>query len=211
MVKVAIVAGSGSGFSNRLWISNMHCYSVTINSADVTQGIIDVLVATEEHEILLLFRKDSPAGSAIHGIIWIKAKYETLKQLAQILQEVHTVHTVPAVITIQEDTASTRPENIINTATFSTAPTVFDQGLQTTLTADILLPDQLGNNVFSFSSGTFQEGQFPVSLGATGAENDFDLQGVDVALFNSLFRATEILDAAEEEIWVQWASRGPGK
>ena len=50
-----------------------------------------------------------------------------------------------------------------------------------------------------------------VLLGVTGGENDFDLQDVDVVLFDSLFRAMEILDAVEEEISVYWARNGSGK
>jgi hypothetical protein len=134
----------------------------------------------------------------------------------------------------------------------STTPTAPEQGFPTTLAADILLPDQLGehnqqapsgpscppprqigsqldshnaqtlplqfgqlaspqqppspgNSISSFSSSNVQEGRLPVSLGDTGTEDDWDLQGVDVALFNSLFRGTAIPDAVEEETWTQWA------
>ena len=63
-----------------------------------------------------------------------------------------------------------------------------------------------GNGVFNLSSSNIQEGQLPISVGAAGAEDDWDLQGVDVALFDSLFRGTVIPDADEEETWAQWAS-----
>ncbi|KAF2494575.1 hypothetical protein BU16DRAFT_562229 [Lophium mytilinum] len=65
-------------------------------------------------------------------------------------------------------------------------------------------PEQLpppGNSVSSFSNGNIQEDQLPLF----GAEDDWDLQGVDVALFDSLFRGTAIPDAVEEENWAQWA------
>ncbi|MCJ1386189.1 hypothetical protein MMC17_009315 [Xylographa soralifera] len=137
----------------------------------------------------------------------------------------------------------------------STAPTTPEQGHPTTLVADMLVPDQLGEHnqqpasgpdhppacqigsqmdyhngqalhlqfsqlaspqqppspgdgVSSFSSGNVPKGQLPISSGFSGAEDDWDLQGVDVALFDSLFRGTEIPDAIEEETWVQWAGNG---
>jgi hypothetical protein len=62
------------------------------------------------------------------------------------------------------------------------------------------------NSISSFSNGNFQEDQLSVFMGAADAEDDWDLQGVDVALFDSLFRGTAIPDAVEEETWAQWAS-----
>ncbi|MCJ1401941.1 hypothetical protein MMC11_005158 [Xylographa trunciseda] len=137
----------------------------------------------------------------------------------------------------------------------STPPTAPEQDLSTTRTADIRLPDQLGeqnqqppfgpdcppvcqidsqldyhnaqtvqfqfgqlaspqqlpsprNGVFGFSNGNFQEGQLAIPVDFAGAEDDWDLQGIDVALFDSLFRGTAIPDAADEESWMQWASNG---
>ncbi|KAM0804855.1 hypothetical protein BDR22DRAFT_799725 [Usnea florida] len=46
----------------------------------------------------------------------------------------------------------------------------------------------------------------PVCVGVAGAEEDWDLQGVDVALFDSLFRGTSGSDDGQEETWAQWAS-----
>ena len=74
--------------------------------------------------------------------------------------------------------------------------------------ASPLQPTSPGNGFSSFSSGNIQEGQLPVSVGVAGAEDDWDLQGVDMALFDSLFRGTAIPDATEEETWAQWASNG---
>ncbi|TKA48805.1 hypothetical protein B0A49_12255, partial [Cryomyces minteri] len=91
MVKIAIAGGSGN----------------------VAQEIIDVLVAAKKHEILLLSRKDAPAGSATQGVTWVKANYEDPKQLAQILQGVHTVLSF---IATQEDPASTVQKNLIDAA-----------------------------------------------------------------------------------------------
>lgn len=137
----------------------------------------------------------------------------------------------------------------------SAAPRAPEQINPTTIAADMLFPDQLGehsqqplsgpdlppayqigsqldyqgtqtlqlqpcylaspqqppfpcNGVSSFSSSNMQEGQLPFSIGVTGAEYDWDLQGIDVALFDSLFRGTAIPDAVEEETWTQWASNG---
>ena len=54
MVKIAMIGGSGSGFSISLYI--LVC-NVTNGLLDVAQEIIDVLVASNKHEILLLSRK----------------------------------------------------------------------------------------------------------------------------------------------------------
>ncbi|MCJ1396723.1 hypothetical protein MMC18_009615 [Xylographa bjoerkii] len=130
----------------------------------------------------------------------------------------------------------------------SAAPTAPEQDLSTTLTADMRLPDQLGdyyqqlpfgpdcppasqidshaqivqsqfgqlasprqlpstgNDIFGFGGGDIQEGQLAIPVGFAGANDNWDLQGVDVALFDSLFRGTAIPDAVEEETWMQWAS-----
>ncbi|MCJ1408810.1 hypothetical protein MMC19_002886 [Ptychographa xylographoides] len=91
MVKIAVVGGSGN----------------------VAQEIIDVLVATEKHEILLLSRKDAPAASTSQGVTWIKANYQDPKQLAQILEGVHTVLSF---ISPSDDPASTVQKNLIDAA-----------------------------------------------------------------------------------------------
>ncbi|MCJ1401942.1 hypothetical protein MMC11_005159 [Xylographa trunciseda] len=80
-------------------------------SGNVAQEIIDVLVAAKKHEILLLSRKDAPAGSATQGVKWVKANYADPKQLAQILQGVHTVLSF-----IQDDPESTVQKNLIDAA-----------------------------------------------------------------------------------------------
>jgi hypothetical protein len=91
MVKIAIAGGSGN----------------------VASEIIDVLVATGKHEILVLSRKDAPAGKATNGVSWVKADYNDPKQLAQILQGVHTV--LSFVITM-DDPASIAQKNLIDAA-----------------------------------------------------------------------------------------------
>ena len=69
-------------------------------------------------------------------------------------------------------------------------------------------PVSPANDIFGVSSddNNIQEGQLPVSIGIAGAEEDWDLQGVDLALFDSLFRGTRDPDAGQEETWAQWAS-----
>lgn len=58
------------------------------------------------------------------------------------------------------------------------------------------------------SCGNDQEDQLSVSVDAAGAEDEWGLHGVDVALFNSLFGGTAIPDSVEEETWAQWAGNG---
>jgi hypothetical protein len=62
--------------------------------------------------------------------------------------------------------------------------------------------------VYSSTSDNAQHAQLPVFAGIGLAENDWDLQGVDVALFDSLFGGTTIPNANEEESWMQWVSNG---
>ncbi|KAJ5709555.1 hypothetical protein N7493_009846 [Penicillium malachiteum] len=71
MVKIAVAGGAGG----------------------VGQEIIDALVATKKHEILVLSRRDAPSdsGSIPEGTSWIKADYTSVEQLTQVLQGVHTV------------------------------------------------------------------------------------------------------------------------
>lgn len=81
--------------------------------------------------------------------------------------------------------------------------------LQVGPTASLQESPYAENYTSTFSSGNIQEKQLPVSVGrVAGVEDDWDLQGVDVALFDSLFRETAIPDAAEEETWEQWANIG---
>ncbi|KAL2866187.1 NAD(P)-binding protein [Aspergillus lucknowensis] len=69
MVKIAVAGGSGN----------------------VASEIIDGLVATGKHEIVILSRKDIPTERPTRGITWIKADYDSIEQLTQVLQGVHTV------------------------------------------------------------------------------------------------------------------------
>ncbi|CZR60456.1 related to 2`-hydroxyisoflavone reductase [Phialocephala subalpina] len=69
MVKVAIAGGSGH----------------------IASEIVDVLVATQRHEILILSRKDPSAAEAVSGVSWAKADYGDKEQLTGVLSGVHTV------------------------------------------------------------------------------------------------------------------------
>ncbi|KAF6798211.1 NmrA-like family protein [Colletotrichum sojae] len=69
MVKIAIAGGSGN----------------------VGQEVIDALVARNKHEILLLSRKDGPAGALPPGVRWVKADYSDVPGLTKALDGVHTV------------------------------------------------------------------------------------------------------------------------
>ncbi|KAJ5748290.1 uncharacterized protein N7511_009986 [Penicillium nucicola] len=69
MVKIAIAGGSGN----------------------VAQEIIDVLLETKKHEIIIMSRKRDSGAEAISGITWVQTDYKDPDQLAQILQGVHTL------------------------------------------------------------------------------------------------------------------------
>ncbi|KAL5340302.1 hypothetical protein BJX70DRAFT_123445 [Aspergillus crustosus] len=69
MVKIALAGGSGN----------------------VASEIIDALVATGKHEIVIFTGKDVDAQKASSGITWIKTDYEDTNQLAKALEGVHTL------------------------------------------------------------------------------------------------------------------------
>ncbi|KAJ5100296.1 hypothetical protein N7456_006348 [Penicillium angulare] len=89
MVKIAIAGGSGG----------------------IGQEIIDVLVATKKHEVILLSRKSAPAESASQATTWVKTDYSSVDDLAQILQGVHTVLSF---VTEQEDPTSPVQKKLID-------------------------------------------------------------------------------------------------
>ncbi|KAF7591407.1 hypothetical protein BBP40_001568 [Aspergillus hancockii] len=49
-----------------------------------------------------------------------------------------------------------------------------------------------------------QEPELHIPVQPSGAEDDWGLQGVDIALFNSLYRDTAVPDAVEKETWTHW-------
>ncbi|OKL60369.1 hypothetical protein UA08_04152 [Talaromyces atroroseus] len=117
----------------------------------------------------------------------------------------------------------------ISKAASSTAPVQPDLAASVT---DILRPDQAGGQAswgpsnskamsFQRPSPQLQQHQLstneaqgsnssntqlPYPMEVSGAEEDWSLQGVDVALFDSLFRGMEIPDGADQETWAQWTA-----
>ncbi|KAK6512592.1 hypothetical protein TWF481_001476 [Arthrobotrys musiformis] len=91
MVKVAISGGTGN----------------------VAQEVLDALVATGKHEIIILSRKDVPSDALPQGVTQIKANYEDLEGLVQVLQGVHTVL---CFITAQSDPGNVSQKNLIDAA-----------------------------------------------------------------------------------------------
>ncbi|KAL4924045.1 uncharacterized protein BDV17DRAFT_222334 [Aspergillus undulatus] len=59
-------------------------------TSNVAQELIDHLVSTKKHEILLLARKDAPAELP-QGVTWVKTDYADVEELTKILKGVHTV------------------------------------------------------------------------------------------------------------------------
>ncbi|KAF2825803.1 NmrA-like family protein [Ophiobolus disseminans] len=68
MVRIAIAGGAGN----------------------VASEIIDALVATKKHEIVILTRRDPPS-TATSGVTYAKTSYEGVNELADIFKNVHTV------------------------------------------------------------------------------------------------------------------------
>ncbi|KAL4882950.1 hypothetical protein BJY04DRAFT_185473 [Aspergillus karnatakaensis] len=91
MVKIALAGGSGN----------------------VASEIIDALVATGKHEIVILTRKDVDSKKGPDGITWVKANYEETNQLTQALQGVHTVLSF---VTEQESQTSPIQRRLIDAA-----------------------------------------------------------------------------------------------
>ncbi|KAL2850096.1 NmrA-like family-domain-containing protein [Aspergillus pseudodeflectus] len=91
MVKIAIAGGSGN----------------------VASEIIDVLVATKKHEILIFSRKDAPSDKPVEGVTWIKPDYDSFEQLTQTLQGVHTLLSF---VTEQEGAESPIQKRLITAA-----------------------------------------------------------------------------------------------
>ncbi|KAF2025155.1 NAD(P)-binding protein [Setomelanomma holmii] len=69
MVKIAIAGGAGN----------------------VAQEIVDVLVASKKHEIMIFTRRDAPQTESDTGISWAKTEYSNVDELTKLLTGVHTV------------------------------------------------------------------------------------------------------------------------
>jgi saccharopine dehydrogenase-like NADP-dependent oxidoreductase len=96
--------------------------------ADVAQEIIDGLVATRKHEILLFTRKvspqtricttsnrqqDPPPNDPNSGVTWAKTDYLDVKQLTSLLAGIHTVFSFVAPYLDQEE-AFNAQKNLID-------------------------------------------------------------------------------------------------
>ncbi|XPT00445.1 hypothetical protein M3J09_009598 [Ascochyta lentis] len=84
MVKIAIAGGAGN----------------------VAQEIIDALVATKRHEVLVLTRRDPPANGTASGITYAKTDYSSIDDLATVLNGIHTVLSFVAAHLDQAEAAS---------------------------------------------------------------------------------------------------------
>ncbi|KAL0931967.1 NmrA-like family protein [Colletotrichum truncatum] len=82
-------------------------------SGNVARELLDVLIATQKHEIILLSTKDVPADANVARTTWIKVNYENATQLAQALQGVHTLL---CFITTQSDPGNAAQKNLIDAA-----------------------------------------------------------------------------------------------
>ncbi|PWY88208.1 NAD(P)-binding protein [Aspergillus heteromorphus CBS 117.55] len=91
MVKIAIIGSSGG----------------------VAKEVIDVLLATKKHELLLLTRQDTPTTAPTPGTTKIQADYTSVPRLTQILTGVHTILSF---IAVTNDPESTIQKNLIDAA-----------------------------------------------------------------------------------------------
>ncbi|XP_044715662.1 nmrA-like family domain-containing protein [Hirsutella rhossiliensis] len=91
MVKIAIAGGSG----------------------DVGQEILDTLLATKKHEILLLSRKNASVEEMAPAVTWVQTNYKDPQKLAEILQGVHTVLSF---IVVHSDTGNMAQKHLIDAA-----------------------------------------------------------------------------------------------
>ncbi|KAG9662080.1 hypothetical protein KCU63_g14965, partial [Aureobasidium melanogenum] len=82
-------------------------------SSNVASEIIDVLVATGKHEMLLLSRQEASTSSAIKGTTWVQVDYQNQTQLTHALKGVHTLLSFVAE---QEDPNSPIQKNLIKAA-----------------------------------------------------------------------------------------------
>ncbi|KAG9945399.1 NAD(P)-binding protein, partial [Aureobasidium melanogenum] len=87
--------------------------AVAGGSSNVAAEMIDVLVATGKHEILLLSRKEASTDVAIQGTTWIQVDY---RSQAQLMHALKGVHTLLSFVTEQEDPDSPLQKNLIKAA-----------------------------------------------------------------------------------------------
>ncbi|PMD25096.1 NAD(P)-binding protein [Hyaloscypha hepaticicola] len=91
MVKIAVAGGSGQ----------------------VGQEVIDTLVASEKHEIVILSRDKAVVGDGASGVTWRAVDYDNKSQLIEALQGIHTVLFF---IQLMADPENTAQKNLIDAA-----------------------------------------------------------------------------------------------
>ncbi|KAF2676036.1 NAD(P)-binding protein [Lentithecium fluviatile CBS 122367] len=82
-------------------------------SGNVAQELLDVLIASQNHNVVLLSRKVGPVSNRATGTEWIQADYNDPDKLAQALQGVHTLL---CFITPQSDPGNVAQKNLIDAA-----------------------------------------------------------------------------------------------
>ncbi|KAF4978567.1 hypothetical protein FDECE_18196 [Fusarium decemcellulare] len=65
--------------------------AIAAASSQVGREILDKLVATGNHSIIALIRKDPSSMPTIHGVQWVQTTYQDTSQLARTLDGIHTV------------------------------------------------------------------------------------------------------------------------
>ncbi|KAJ3534241.1 hypothetical protein NM208_g7624 [Fusarium decemcellulare] len=65
--------------------------AIAAASSQVGREILDKLVATGNHNIIALIRKDPSSMPIFHGVQWVQTTYEDTSQLARTLAGIHTV------------------------------------------------------------------------------------------------------------------------
>ncbi|KAK3306384.1 uncharacterized protein B0T15DRAFT_138596 [Chaetomium strumarium] len=79
----------------------------------LAREIIDALLATGKHEIILLARKDATPDLIVPGTTWVKVDYQDRGALVRALQGVHTVLSF---IVVSHDTNNTSQKTLIDAA-----------------------------------------------------------------------------------------------
>ncbi|KAL2015999.1 hypothetical protein VTK56DRAFT_4467 [Thermocarpiscus australiensis] len=79
----------------------------------VAREIIDGLLATGNHDIIILARKDATPEQAIEGATWVRVDFQDRKSLVQAL---HGVHTVLSFLTVHGETATAAQKGLIDAA-----------------------------------------------------------------------------------------------
>jgi uncharacterized protein YbjT (DUF2867 family) len=109
MVKIAISGASGSKQS----FSHYFSHPSLPHPTDVAQELLDYLVTSKKHEIVLLSRKAAGPTDVATGVTWIQTDYH---DPAQVVEALAGVHTLLCFITPQSDPGNTSQKNLIDAA-----------------------------------------------------------------------------------------------